>query len=540
MKDLAIETPASRAQDELSFARPLLESCTRVLELIARGYPLERILEELACAMERLSEGMIASVLILDAASGRARHGAAPNLPQEYWRAIDGLPVGPAVGSCGTAMYTGRQVVVSDIASDPLWEHYRALALPHGLRACWSAPIVGRNGKVLGAFAMYYRDVRSPSDSEQRIVEAASHLAAIALDADASRRALQQSEAGLRALMDHSLAAVYLKDVEGRHMFVNRAFEEITGIPESAALGRTAYELFGRDFAQAYAANDRLVLETRKATVFEEEAPQADGTHTYLSVKFPLLDADGTPYALCGMTTDITPRKRAERELERSREELRALTARLHSVREEERARISREIHDELGQMLTALRMSQSLLIAGLRNGGEAPTREALAGQLESMQKVVATALASVRRIATELRPDVLDALGLAAALEWHAAEFTRHTGILCAVSLPGATIDLAPERATALFRIFQETLTNVARHSGARAVHALLTSSAGIVELTVADDGRGMPPGAARGGVASLGLLGMRERAAMLGGETHIESSPGRGTTVRVRLPAH
>ncbi len=539
-----MEPPATQAlareEDEVSFARALLDSYSRVFEMIARGYALERILEELVRTMERLSEGMIGSVLILDGASGRARHGAAPNLSPEYWRAIDGLSIGPGIGSCGTAMHTGRQVVVSDIATDPLWEHYRALALPHGLRACWSAPIVGRNGKVLGAFAMYYRDVRSPSDCEQRIVEAATHLAAVALEASASRRALQESEAGLRALMNHSLAAVYLKDVEGRHMFVNRAFEEITGIPESAALGRTAYELFARDFADAYAANDRRVLETRKATVFEEEAPQADGDHTYLSVKFPLLDADGTPYALCGMMTDITSRKRVERELERSREELRALTARLHSVREEERARISREIHDELGQMLTALRMSQGLLIAGLRGGGELAAREALAAQLESMQKLVSTALASVRRIATELRPDVLDALGLAAALEWQAAEFARHTGILCAVSLPGTAIEVAPERATALFRIFQETLTNVARHSGARAVHAQLTGSAGIVELTVADDGRGMPPEAARGGVASLGLLGMRERAAMLGGETQVASSPGRGTTVKVRLPAH
>jgi PAS domain S-box-containing protein len=537
MEKLPIETP--REPVDWDFAQALFASHGRLLEMIAHGDPLERILEELARAMEHLSEGMIASVLLLDAASGRAHHGAAPNLPQEYWRAIDGLRIGPAVGSCGTAMYTGRHVVVSDIASDPLWDDYRTPALRHGLRACWSAPIFGRTGNVLGAFAMYYREVRSPTERDRRIVEAATHLAAIAIEADASRRALQQSESGLRAVLNHSLAAVYLKDVDGHHMFVNRAFEQITGIPESAALGRTAHELFERAFADAYAANDGLVLQSRQATVFEEEAPQSDGTHTYLSVKFPLLDADGTPYALCGMTTDITSRKRAERELERSREELRALTARLHSVREEERARMSREIHDELGQMLTVLSMSQSQLIASLRGGGDAPPREALAAQLESMQKFVTTALASVRRIATELRPDVLDALGLAAALEWQAAEFTRHTGIRCEVSLPSVAMDVASERATALFRIFQETLTNVARHSGACGVRARLELSAGIVELTVADDGRGMQPEAARGGIGSLGLLGMRERAAMLGGEMRVASAPGKGTTVTVRLPA-
>lgn len=525
---------------ERSFDQALFESHSRVLEMIARGNPLERILEELVRAMERLSPGMIGSVLTLEEGSGRARHGAAPNLPPEYWRAIDGLKIGPGVGSCGTAMHERRLVVVSDIALDPLWRDFRALALPHGLRACWSAPIFGRNGSVLGAFAMYYREARAPSEREERIVEAATHLAAIAIEGDASLRALRQSEAHLRAVLNHSLAAVYLKDVDGRHMFVNRAFEQITGIPESAALGRTAYELFERNFADGYAANDRRVLQTRQPTVFEEEAPQSDGIHTYLSVKFPLLDASGTPYALCGMTTDITSRKRAERELERSREELRALTARLQSVREEERARISREIHDELGQMLTALRMSQSLLMDNLRSARDAPPREALAAQLESMQKLVTRALGSVRRIATELRPEVLDTLGLAAALEWQAAEFTRHTGILCAVSLPDGAVEVAAERATALFRIFQEALTNVARHSGARAVHAELRNSGGKVQLTVADDGRGMPPQAAQGAVTSLGLLGMRERAAMLGGEARLASTPGGGTTITVRLPAH
>lgn len=524
---------------ERAVGHALFESHSRVLEMIARGDPLQPILEELVRAMERLSDGMIGSVLILDPASGRARHGAAPSLPQEYWQAIDGLRIGPAVGSCGTAMHSGRQVVVSDIATDPLWADYRELALRHGLRACWSAPIFCRSGKVLGAFAMYYREVRTPSARDLGLAEAATHLASIAIERHLSDRALLQSEARLRAVLDHSLAAVYLKDVDGRHMFVNRAFEQITGIAESAALGRTAYELFQRDFADAYAANDRKVLESRQPIVFEEQAPQADGVHTYLSVKFPLLEADGTPYALCGMTTDITPRKRAELELERSREELRALTARLHTIREEERASMSREIHDELGQMLTALSMSQRLLIDSLRNGAEAPPREALAAQLQSMQRVVATALASVRRMATELRPEVLDTLGLPAALEWQATEFTRHTGIECAVSLPEADVDVAPERATALFRIFQEALTNVARHSGARAVHANLRTSAGVVELTVADDGRGMPSDAARGGIGSLGLLGMRERAAMLGGETRVASTPGRGTTVTVRLPA-
>jgi hypothetical protein len=516
------------------FSVALIEGYSSVLETIARGGPLGAVLAELVRTTERLSRGMIGSVVLLDADGRRLRHGAAPNLPPAYWRALDGLEIGPAVGSCGTAVYLGRQVIVADIANDALWKTFRSHALPHGLRACWSSPILCRAGKILGAFAMYYREVRRPDERDQRLVRAATYLAAVAIERDLADRALQTSESRLRAIVDHAFAMVYLKDLEGRYLMANRRFEEVTGIAATAVLGKTDHELFPRPLAEALKANDSKVLEGRAPVQFEEEIAQADGTHVYLSVKFPLPDAGGSPYAVGGISADITQRKRAERALARSREQLRALSARLLRVREEERARISREIHDELGQSLTALRMSQALLIRGLRAKGGG----ALADQLESMQAVVDTVLAAVRRIATELRPDVLDALGLAAALEWQAAEFASRTGIACRVSVPQPWVERDAERSTALFRIFQEALTNVARHSGATRVTAELRRDGGMLELTVADDGSGFVEADERAS-SSLGLLGMRERAAMLGGETTIASAPGGGTTVTVRLPA-
>ena len=173
---------------ERAFLLALLESQSRFLELLAGGGPLHRLLEALVLAIERLSSGMIGSVLLLDEDGWHVRHGAAPSLPPAYWNAIEGARIGPAAGSCGTAMYSARQVIVTDIERDPVWKPYREAALRHGLRACWSTPIVSQDEKVLGAFALYYRDVRSPGEREKQLVKVATELAALAIERERAAR----------------------------------------------------------------------------------------------------------------------------------------------------------------------------------------------------------------------------------------------------------------------------------------------------------------------------------------------------------------
>jgi signal transduction histidine kinase len=229
---------------------------------------------------------------------------------------------------------------------------------------------------------------------------------------------------------------------------------------------------------------------------------------------------------------DITERKQAEEQLRNSREQLRALAAHLESVREDERARIAREIHDELGQVLTGLRMDLSWVVSRLP-GDEA----ALMERSRSMLTLIDTTIRLVRRIATELRPGVLDDLGLVAAIEWQAQEFQTRTGIACEFASNQADLVLAPELGTAAFRICQETLTNVARHAHATRVHIRLEAEAGQLVLTVADNGRGITE-QELANRTSLGLLGMRERALLLGGQVSIGGKPGEGTTVTVRIP--
>jgi signal transduction histidine kinase len=168
--------------------------------MIARDAPLEAILENLVRVVEAQFAGLLCSVLLLDEEGQHARHGAAPSLPQPYTKAIDGLSIGPKAGSCGTAMYRREPVVVTDILQDPLWEPYRGVAEPYGLRACWSTPILEHSGKALGSFAMYYREPRSPSPAETRALEMATHLAGIAIErklAREQRERLRQAQADL-------------------------------------------------------------------------------------------------------------------------------------------------------------------------------------------------------------------------------------------------------------------------------------------------------------------------------------------------------
>jgi len=234
--------------------------------------------------------------------------------------------------------------------------------------------------------------------------------------------------------------------------------------------------------------------------------------------------------AVCLIASDLSETKRAEQELRASSEQLRNLTAHLQSVREEERARISREVHDELGQSLTAVKMDLAWL------AGRLPQRDGpMLKRIRSTQQLADSIIRSIRRISTELRPAVLD-LGLAAAVEWQVQEFEARSGIRCKVRLLTRQV-VASNASTAMFRIFQETLTNVARHAKATRAEVVLQKQRDRLVLLIHDNGRGFDqadPSLSK----SLGLLGMRERAAILGGRVSISSAPGKGTTVTAWIP--
>jgi PAS domain S-box-containing protein len=297
---------------------------SRILEMIATGAPLREILDSLILNIESAATGTIGSVVLLDDDGVHLRHCSAPRLPAAYAHTIDGVPIGPVAGSCGTAMYLRRQVIVSDIMSDPLWANCREKAAPFGLRACWSTPIFASDGRVLGSFAMYYRQPQSPTPFEEELIAIAVHLATIAIERHRVEKEAARSRRLLEGIIDTATAIIYVKDLEGRYVLVNQRHEELLHVPKTSIIGKTDHELFPKEAADLFRANDRQTLAAGRAQEFEETVLHGDRLRTYISVKSPLRNKKGEAFAVCGISTDITERRAAE-EQQRQRQKMEAI-----------------------------------------------------------------------------------------------------------------------------------------------------------------------------------------------------------------------
>jgi PAS domain S-box-containing protein len=356
-------------------------------------------------------------------------------------------------------------------------------------------------------------------------------------DRIAGEEALRESESKFRMLAESSASAILYHLDDGTFVYVNPAAERMTGYTREELLRLKIWDLLHPTFRQAVEARLRARQEGENIVSQNEVRMIIKGGETrWITYTAGRVLIQGRP-AIIAMATDVTERKQAEEQLRASREQLRALSARLLSAREEERKRIAREIHDELGQALTGLIIELSWVedkLAALPDAGRA---RPLLEKVASMLRLADSTVESVRRIAAELRPGLLDDFGLVAAIEWHAQEFEQRTGVSCQVSSELGEAVLSTEQSTALFRIAQEALTNVARHAAATAARVRLFREGEQVVLRVEDDGRGI--GAETSSPSgSLGVVGMHERAALLGGTVQITGSPGGGTTVEARVP--
>lgn len=268
-----------------------------------------------------------------------------------------------------------------------------------------------------------------------------------------------------------------------------------------------------------------------KHVIYEIEYFRKDKRRIPVEINAHLFEFHGQPTVL-SIVRDISDRKRAQQALKNFSSQLRNLASRLQDIREEERAMIAREIHDELGQLLTVLKIEVSLLCRDF-----AADNEQVKNKVDVISDLINQAVQTIQQITAKLRPGILDEIGLVAALEWQAEEFSKHTGIPCKIHLPEQEIKLDQEKSTALFRIFQESLTNVARHSQANRVSIFLKSNNDKVLLEIIDNGRGINRQQIES-PQSLGLLGMRERAMVFGGQLEIHGVAGQGTRVKVELP--
>ena len=342
---------------------------------------------------------------------------------------------------------------------------------------------------------------------------------------------LRESEERYRLLFESSLDGVLLTAPDGRILSANPAAcemleatkEEICQAGRPGVIDMDDPRLLPllEERRQKGKVKGELTLVTSRGTTFPAEITSAVFKDGHGRVQTSLI------------VRDITERRQAEDEIRESRTQLRALADYLQRVREDERTAIAREIHDELGQALTGIKMDLVWASARLSK-----TQKELRRKFSSSVKLVDSTIKTVRKISSELRPAVLDDLGLAAAIEWQAREFQDRTGVPCRIALPVEPPPINQARSTALFRMLQECLMNIIRHADARQVSITLRVEAGELLLTVEDDGKGISADKLND-PSSLGLLGMRERASALGGEVTITGMPRKGTKVIVRLPS-
>ncbi|MBT8400911.1 MAG: PAS domain S-box protein [Rhodothermia bacterium] len=381
--------------------------------------------------------------------------------------------------------------------------------------------LVDRNGDTRHILRLA-SPIVEPDGSVQRII-------GYGLDVTELKRAqfaLRESEALLRSVVSSMPMVVIATGRNGTVRLMEGQGLELLGLEPGSGFGRYVNDVLSKLPDVALGFEEALAGKPRNRRI------EVNG-YTFEFRYSPLHPAgDDTEFsgavAVGADITDITRRKQAIRE---SREQLRDLANHLETIREEERTRIAREVHDVLGQAMTALRMDVASLARGLE-----PKQEELRSRTDAMGRLIKETIRNVRRIATELRPGVLDDLGLAAAIQWQAREFENRTEIACIVSDETDEIQLNLEQSTAVFRIFQEILTNVARHSRASSVEVRIRQEDGSFELRATDDGIGIREEDVSG--RSLGLLGIRERVSAWGGNVTFKGKEGKGTVVRVVIP--
>ena len=294
--------------------RRRLSSEKLLLEMISRNRPLRTVLRELVAGVERECPGMMCAVH--EVREGRMYGLVAPNLDKAYSAALEGIAIGPSVGSCGAAAHSRRRVIVTDIATDARWKNHRELALGHGLRACWSIPVTGTEGEVLGTFAAYYHSPRAPTDAELQVLESAKHIAGIAIERRRAESVIEQSRELLQMTLDAMPLLVAYADTDLRYRFVNRAFEEWFGTKRGDALGRHTREIIGPALFERIRPMIEDACRGREVR-FEQQRVDPEGRPCHVDIRYlPHLDADGKVLGHFGIVHDITDRKEKERILQ--------------------------------------------------------------------------------------------------------------------------------------------------------------------------------------------------------------------------------
>ena len=400
---------------------------------------------------------------------------------------------------------------------------------------------IRKEDRILAVLAVHpQEDSTVLSRSQVQFIETFANVVAEAITrinlAEEAQNAQWRAESKrqrLAAIVESSADAIMSVDLEGKIVSWNQGAEIIYGYSAEEFVGQSISMLVLPQNKSRVPVVLGKIKNGQRVDLYETVHVRKDGEHVNVSLNIsPIRDKSGEIVAMSAIARDITESKIRENQLRLSTERLRALSTRLQSIREEERTKLARDIHDELGQRLTGLMMDLVSL------SQKPPRNKELLGQrIKSMEGIIDDTIKLVRRMSGELRPGILDDLGLVAAMEWQLVDFKKRTGIDCNFSSSFDDTSLDRDLSTALFRVFQETLTNIIRHARATHVRIEITDDDGFITLTVEDNGKGISD-AEISDSTSLGLLGIRERMFIFGGDVEITGAENQGTRVTVRIP--
>ena len=534
----------SRDSSERRREEALRATHNQVLGMIATGSALPDVLECLVRLFEQQSDGMRCSVLLLDDDGTHVRHGAAPSLPPDYVRAIDGLAIGPHHGSCGTAAFLGTRIIVTDILTDPLWEEYRDLARRHGLRACWSMPIFAPNQKVLGTFAMYFDEPRHPSDEELRLIESAADIARIAIEQERAQLALRHSEARNRAILRAIPDWMFLQTVEGVFLDYHARDASSLLIPPDVFIGKNVRDVLPHPLAETLAQAFVRVGGSEEPETIEYTIGSEDSERFY---EASIVPCDGDK--VLSIVRDITDRKHAELEAVAQRREL------AHLGRVAMLGELTGALAHELSQPLTAV-LSNAQAARNFLNGDPmdvAELRNALDDIIRSNKRagtVIDRLRALLRKEAIALQPvnvnDIVREVVDLARGELVSRRITVKSVLM--PEIPPVLGDRIQLQQVVLNLLLNACDAMSGTHVAKRELVLATAKDNGFVQLAVSDHGVGIPEDQLeqvfepfvtfRDQGLGLGLAISRSIVSAHNGSIRAENNASGGATFRCQLP--
>lgn len=531
-----------KAEEKILKANRLYFFISQVNQMIVRATNQETLFKEACRIAVELGKFSLAWIGLVDEATESVVPVVYAGEENKYLSeikpiSIKDIPEGH--GPTGQAIRNGQYYICNDIEADPAMDPWKDAALSRGYRSSMSLPII-KSGKVVGAFSFYAPVKNFFDDSEIALLEEATGDVAFALEVfekEEMRRKAEQgiveSERRYHTLAEVSPVGIFHTDAAGSTTYVNPRWCQISGITYEKAMGNGWFEAVHPDDRDMLRRNWEEATRHQQVSVSEYRFVRPNGSTAWvIGQAIPERDADGAIVGYVGTTTDITDRKLAEKEMEESSQKLRQLTTHLLNIREEERKRIGREIHDELGQQLTAIKMDISWIAKKTD-----PSQEAFKTKLQNVIALLDGGNQSIRRILNELRPVILDDYGLLEALRWQAQQFTANTHIPVAMTASESDMRIPEEISTCIFRIFQEALTNITRYAKATQVKVSLDIDSDSVLLNIEDNGLGFDTELTKT-KKSFGILGMKERVASLNGRFDLSSVPGNGTRISIHIP--